>query len=446
MGSLALSSSSSSPSSSGSAVGRADSLRRSPLWPCWSRPSWASGRPSPPACASGGWRPFPETVLCLALAVAYRWPALLHPWGFVNKDGAFRAFIALHLLEGARPAPVFTEGANYQGSLKGHLAALLALLTGSRDLSWLILLASVLLYLVFLGASMALARRIAGRGAGLVAGLYLALSPKFLTTFSLNAVGPIRGRAGPGRRFAPAPGLPPGRRRARPRRDLARSRPARRPSACPASASGTSWAPPSGSNRWRSPTRAPCFVALALRRADLARAGRSLLPLGLVVGALPVLIWNLQNGWGSGDILGRDPQELLAQAEALPVLVARTATRAFPVLTGLSPGHPAAPWIGARAFAAVLLPLVTLAYLVTQRRSVREALRGRSGAPLLPPLLAAVNLALFWATASGSIHEAPALPAPAPRGLRDHAGGGGGVGMGALPARPPPRSCSPSSP
>jgi hypothetical protein len=137
----------------------------------------------------GGWRPFPETVLCLALAVGYRWPALLHPWGFVNKDGAFPAFIALHLLEGARPAPVFTEGANYQGSLKGHLAALLALLTGSRDLSWLVLLSSVLLYLMFLGVSMALARRIAGRGAGLVAGLYLALSPKFLTTFSLNAVG-----------------------------------------------------------------------------------------------------------------------------------------------------------------------------------------------------------------------------------------------------------------
>ena len=51
------------------------------------------------------------------------------------------------------------------------------------------MLASLLLYLVFVAASMALARRVFGRGAALVTGLYLALSPKFLTTFSLNCVG-----------------------------------------------------------------------------------------------------------------------------------------------------------------------------------------------------------------------------------------------------------------
>ena len=50
-------------------------------------------------------------------------------------------------------------------------------------------LASLLLYLVFVAASMALARRIGGRAAALVTGLYLALGPKFLTTFSLNCVG-----------------------------------------------------------------------------------------------------------------------------------------------------------------------------------------------------------------------------------------------------------------
>ena len=36
---------------------------------------------------------------------------------------------------------------------------------------------------------MALARRLGGRLAALVAGLYLALSPRFLTVFSLNCTG-----------------------------------------------------------------------------------------------------------------------------------------------------------------------------------------------------------------------------------------------------------------
>ncbi len=356
---------------------------------------------------NGRWRPFPETALCLALAVAYRWPALLRPWGFVNKDGAFPAAIALHLLAGVRPAPVFTEGANYQGSLKGHIGALLALVTGSRDLSWLILLASVLLYLLFLGASMALARRIAGRGAALVTGLYLALSPKFLTTFSLNSVGQyVDVLALGGASLVLVAGLLD--------RDLA-DRTEKGPAPSKASARlrlscfGIGYL--LGAAFWQQPV-ALAYVgaalgALALRRALWRDPALLLVPLGLVLGALPVLVWNVQNGWGSGDILGRYPQELLAQAEVLPVLVARTATRAFPVLTGLSPGHPMAPWAGARALAAALLPLVTLAYLVTERRSVREALRGRSGAVLLPPLLAAVNLAIFWATASGSINKRP---------------------------------------
>src|SRR5262245_11195697 len=52
-------------------------------------------------------RPAPETAACLAIAVLYRMPALLHPWGFVNRDGAYGATIAIHLLEGVRPAPIF---------------------------------------------------------------------------------------------------------------------------------------------------------------------------------------------------------------------------------------------------------------------------------------------------------------------------------------------------
>ena len=98
-------------------------------------------------------RPAPSTVACVAAALLYRLPALLHPWGWVNRDGAYGAFVALHLLRGLRPAPAFTEGANYQGTLKGHLAAFLSLVTRVDDLSWLMVAASVVLSLVFIVAS-----------------------------------------------------------------------------------------------------------------------------------------------------------------------------------------------------------------------------------------------------------------------------------------------------
>jgi hypothetical protein len=349
---------------------------------------------------AGDLRPRAETLLCLGLAVAYRGQALAHPWGFVNKDGAFGAFIALHLLQGVRPAPIFTEGANYQGSLKGHLAAAFGLITGSPDLAWLMVLASVVLYLVFLAASMAQARRIAGRGAALVTGLYLALSPKFLTTFSLNCVGQYMDVLALG---GAALAL------------VARATEESTAPSDPGPAqAGSTWAGIGlllGAAFWQQPV-ALAYIGAAVAALVLGRVTRRLavlgfLLVGLAAGALPVLIWNVQNGWGSGDILGRHPRELLAQAEALPVLVARTATRAFPVLTGLSPGHPAAPWALARAFASAILPLVVLAYVVLQRDRLRESLRGRLSPAALPVLLALVNLALFWATAAGSINARP---------------------------------------
>jgi hypothetical protein len=347
---------------------------------------------------AGALRPKAETVACLLLALVYRGQALLHPWGFVNKDGAFGGFIALHLLEGVRPAPVFTEGAHYQGSLKGHLAAGFALLTGSRDLSWLMLLASVFLYLGFVAASMALARRIGGRGAALVTGLYLALSPKFLTTFSLNCVGQyVDVLALGGAAIALL---------ARERegaRDTQETKAGARPFILIGLLLGLAF--------WQQPVAlayaGTVLLALVLSRPRRLGAEVASLAVGGAVGVLPVFLWNLANGWGSGDILGRHPQELVAQAEVLPVLVARTVGHAFPVLTGLSPGHPAAPFAAARAFASILLPLVSALYVLTQWTRLREGVRGRPAAALLPLLLGLVNLALFWATAAGSINARP---------------------------------------
>ena len=357
------------------------------------------------AARRGGARrllPHPETLTCLALAVAYRFPALLHPWGWVNMDGAFGAFIAMHLLDGMHPAPVFTEGANYQGSLKGHLSALLALLTGSRDFSWLMVLSSVLLYLVFVAASMSLARRIHGRAAAAITGLYLALAPKFLTTFSLNCVGQyvdvlaIGGVA------------------------LVVLAPLLEDEALRGSSARLRYLGLGlllGAAFWQQPVALvyalATLAALLLRPVTFRDPWTLLVGAGFVVGALPVLLWNLQNGWGSSDILGRDPGELLAQAEALPTLVARTLGKAFPILAGLSPGHPSSGLPGIRALAAALLPLVGLVFVTLNLRDLRASFHGRPSVALLPVLLAATTLALFWATAAGSINKRPRYLLPA---------------------------------
>lgn len=333
--------------------------------------------------------PSPETAACVAIALLFRLPALLHPWGWVNRDGAYGAFVTLHLLEGASPAPVFTEGANYQGTLKPHLAALLALATGARDLSWLMVAAGVLLSLVFLVATMALARRIGGRPAALCAGLYLALGPKFLTTFSLNSVGQYVDVLALG-----------GAALALVARVLAtdeRGSPAR----------GTYLAIGVllGAAFWQQPVAlsyaAVTFAAMALRRATWRDAWAALVPVGAALGALPVVVWNLRNGWGSADIMGRG---LGAPADALLHAVRRTASIAFPVLAGLSPGHPWQQVPGVGAAAVALVPALLVAFVVLRRRALRTL---PPGPDLLPPLLFVACVGLAWAVAAGKVYGRP---------------------------------------
>ena len=369
--------------------------------------AWAGGRARRPLLRA----PRIETLLCLASAVAYRLPALIHPWGWVNRDGAYGAFVALHLLEGARPAPVFTEGANYQGTLKSHLAAAIALLTGARDLSFLMTAASLVLYLIFTAAAMALARRVGGRAAALTTGLYLALGPRFLTVFSLNCVGQyVDVLALGGVALALL---------ARALDDGARG----------AAARGTYLAIGVllGAAFWQQPVAlsyvAVAAVVLALRAATWRDPWTLLVPAGGLVGALPVLLWNVQHGWASRDILGREPVELRAQAEALPHLIGRTLSVSFPILSGLSPNHPWGEVPGVRAAAAWLFPLLLAAYVAVRRKDFAEWARRALPSPaVLAPLLMTFCLALFWAVAAGSVYRRPRYLLPVVAASAVHAG------------------------
>ncbi|HET8646452.1 MAG TPA: hypothetical protein VFO85_13240, partial [Vicinamibacteria bacterium] len=377
-------------------------------------PRWRSAR-------SGRWpRPHPETVLCLALALLYRTSALVHPWGWVNRDGAYGAFVTLHLLAGERPAPVFTEGGNYQGTLKPHLAAVLALLTGERDLSRLMAAASLLLSLVFVGASMALARRVGGRWAGAAAGLYLALGPRFPTVFTLNCVG----------QYADVLALG----------GLALALLARLldEDAGGRQARGAHFALGLllGAAFWQQPVALAYALAagtaLLLRRRTWRDPWALAVPAGALVGALPVLLWNLQNGWGSGEILGREAGDVRAQAQALPEAIARTFTVSFPILGGLSPGHPWAGLAPVGWLAAAVIPCALAAYVALRRRELAASLRGPgAGSALLAPLLMLASLALFWSVAAGRVHWRPRYLLPVVAATAVHLG----VAVGAAARR-----------
>jgi len=299
------------------------------------------------------------------------------------------------MLQGVRPAPLFTEGANYQGTLKSHLAALFALLTGGRDLSLLMTVASLTLFLLFLVASMSLARKTGGRKAALFAGCYLALGPKFLTVFSLNCVGQYVDVLALGSLALAIVA-------AMLERDL-RGPAARLHYLVAGLLLGAAF--------WQQPVALAYVVAigvaLCLRSSTWRDPWALWLPAGALVGVLPVLLWNGQHGWATGEMLERDAADLRAQADALPYLVRRTVTISFPILSGLSPGHPWAEWPGVHLATALLPPAALAAFVVVRRGDIAPSLRGRPAASLLPPLLLAGCLGLFWAAAAGRVYWRP---------------------------------------
>ena len=341
--------------------------------------------------------PSKDTLACLTLALAYRAPALVHPWGWVNRDGAYAAFAGMHIRAGLRPAPVFTEGANYQGTLKAHLAAALSLL-GIDDWSFLIVLAGVVLSLASVAAGMALARQIGGRRAAIVTGLYLALPPRFLAVFSLNSVGQYVEVLALGGVALALIG------RSAERTGMTPSAEEGPPAVLRCTAAGFLL----GTAFWQQPVAlsyvAAALVVLALRRDRGLRWAMA----GFAAGILPVILWNVQHDWASGDIMGREPGDLRAQADALPKLLRRTLTISFPILAGIAPGHPWAEVPVAGLAAVAMIPAALVAYLVAEGRGIVASVRERAASSaLLPPLLLLATVALAWAAASGKVYWRP---------------------------------------
>jgi hypothetical protein len=143
----------------------------------WLRGRFQTLRGEPLGPAAGG------LVLVLALAFFFRLPIAWSGAGAaVTADGALSGIVALHVSDGSERL-VFVPQVPYSGSLKSHVAALLALaIEPVRAFA----LASVLFYLAYVAGLYRLALLLAGPRAALVAGLYAAFSPAFVTRYSLS--------------------------------------------------------------------------------------------------------------------------------------------------------------------------------------------------------------------------------------------------------------------
>jgi hypothetical protein len=122
-------------------------------------------------------------LLLLALTFFFRLPIVAGgAAAAVTPDGALSGIVALHLRDGVDHL-VFVPQVPYSGSLKSHLTAPLALVL---DPARAFALVSVLFYLGYVAGLFRLALRLAGPRAALVAGLYAAFSPAFVTRYSLS--------------------------------------------------------------------------------------------------------------------------------------------------------------------------------------------------------------------------------------------------------------------
>ena len=143
----------------------------------WLRGRWLWLRGLPLGPAAGG------LGLVLAVAFFFRLPVVAGgAAAAVTADGALSGIVALHLLDGSEHL-VFVPQVPYSGSLKSHLTALLAL---ALDPARAFALASVLFYLAHVAGVFRLALVVSSPRAAVVAGLYAALSPAFVTRYSLS--------------------------------------------------------------------------------------------------------------------------------------------------------------------------------------------------------------------------------------------------------------------
>jgi len=166
-----------------------------------------------------------------------------------------------------------------------------------------------------------------------------------------------------------------------------------------------------GAAFWQQPVAISYVIAVALLLAARRQSWRDpwilVVGIGGCIGVLPLLIWNAQHHWGTGSIVGRDPEALRGQIEALPHLAHRAFTISYPILAGLSPELPWGDSLAWRMAATALFPLAFVVYAIRQRQELRRLARLDPAAALIPMVLLLVCTAVFLAFASGRVYWRP---------------------------------------
>ena len=303
------------------------------------------------------------------LATLVRLPALAAPASLISSDSAVAGIIAQELAAGQRPAPIYAPGFPYEGTLKPHLTALLSwLLPGGipATYAW----TSHLFHLLWTMAVMVLARHAAGLPAAVAAGLFMAVSPRFLVAFSLNNVGQY-----PEVNALGALALV-----------VLCTRGA-------LLAAGFLL----GLAVWQQ-LLAVYFVVTAaiviLATPDWRRPRRIAdATAGFFAGSYPLWVWNAANAWATFDLFRRGGKQPVDRIAGFPDRIERTLAVSFPKMFGLTD-------LGAGADLALVLgaalPVLVLVMAVASRADIKQR-RGRSPALVALVLFVAV-VALFAAS------------------------------------------------
>ena len=287
----------------------------------------------------------------LLLATLVRVPVLRAPGSLISSDSAVAGIIAQELRSGHLPAPIYAPGFPYEGTLKPHLTALLGLLLPWAGTPFLYVLASHLFYLLWVYAVMRLARDVGGNVAALGAGLFMAVSPRFLTAFSLNNVGQYPEVNALGTLalvlLTPGAGL-----------------------LLPGFVLGLALWQQLLALYFILAVGVAALLTPALRRPWVLVDGVT----GFVAGAYPVFIWNAANAWATLEWVGKGGKHPADRLTGFPEQLGRTFTVSFPKLFGLTDaGVPT----GVAATAGLALTGLVLGMAWTYRHEFREK-RGRT--------------------------------------------------------------------
>jgi len=300
------------------------------------------------------------TWTALVVAVAFRLPLAWHgAAGYTTPDGALSGSMALHLRDGGAH-DVFIPHIPYSGSLKAHVTAALAWL---GDPCRAFALASVSFYALFVAGLVRLAWLVRGERTAAAAGLFAALSPTFVTQYSLSNDG----------NYVEVLAL-----------------------GTWALVVTVAWLRATGDRTLRAlaiglllGTAFWCHIlailygatiACVLLLADLRSAARALpwLAAGFILGYFPGLLWNAGHDWDSFRAL-LPGQQLAAPGAAGPGLLRRAGllvTDYGPVLLGYDSGYSRPVDLALIGLAWISVALALLAALAGVRRAWRSGWDG----------------------------------------------------------------------